>query len=194
MEFSKEIITESFTYDHIPALEQFCKQCKSEGYTNNSSIAAMKLDWCLSINGQFFITFFQDSIISLSGCHPLPEAGTGIYRTLFRGVTLPRYRNMLGSMSKSHMNSIPFLYHLPRQIAWAEAMGYKKFVVTTNHNNSISSMEKSHRVFKLLERQQLVSCMYDNLLLFNVNQSVWDLNLDQYYKVREEFLKRNNVT
>ena len=32
--------------DHISILEEFCEECNQLGYTNNSSLTAMKFDWC----------------------------------------------------------------------------------------------------------------------------------------------------
>jgi hypothetical protein len=187
----KGITTVGFTYKHISHVEEFCKNCKEVGYKNNESLEAMKLEWCLEQGGQFFLTYLGDKIISLSGCHPLPEAGDSVYRVLFRGATLPEHQNMLGIMSKTHMNSIPFYYHLPRQTNWA--VGYSKFVVTTNHSNQdgIVSMNKSHRVFQLLEKQNIVECMHRNLRLFYADQSVWKINLEKYFQAREKFESRH---
>jgi len=90
------------------------------------------------------------------------------------------------------MTSTGFFYHVLPQVAWAQAHGGKKFVITTNWVNSeIKSMEKSHRTFKLLERQGLVSCLIDRIELFNTTQTVWQLNLDKYNQLRQEFIERN---
>lgn len=193
MEANKRLTTVGFTFDHIKAVEEFCQECKLEGYKNNDSLKSMKLDWCLKLGGQFTLTYFDDKLISLSGCHPLPEAGENVYRILFRGATLPGYQNWQGTLSKTHMNSIPFYYHIPRQINWARMAGYSDTVVTTNHNNKdgIQSMNKSHRVFRLLEKQGIVTCLYENLWLFNNQQSVWSLNVDNYSIARNNFKERN---
>jgi hypothetical protein len=196
MEPTQRLTTIGFTFDHINAVEDFCKACDLAGYKNNSSIAAMKLEWCLKSGGQFFLTYCNNKIISLSGCHPLPEAGAGVYRVLFRGATLPQYQNLHGTLSKTHMNSIPFYYHVPRQINWATTAGYTTYAVTTNHNNKdgIESMDKSHRVFKLLEKQNIVNCLHAHMTLFNAEQSVWDLNVDTYYAIRSKFKERNDLS
>lgn len=181
--------TVGFTFDHIKAVEKFCEECGRVGYKNNDSIKSMRLDWCLGLGGQFFLTYYNDKLISLSGCHPLPQAGQGVYRILFRGATLPDYQNLSSALSKTHMNSIPFYFHAPRQINWAKVVGYTDYAVTTNHSNKdgIASMSKSHRVFKLLERQGIVSCLHENLRLFNNDQSVWSLNVDNYSAARAKF-------
>lgn len=184
-----ELTTVGFTFDQIKSVEKFCYECSLVGYKNNDSVKSMRLDWCLNLGGQFFLTYKNDKLISLSGCHPLPEAGKNVYRILFRGATLPEYQNLQGTLSKTHMNSIPFYHHTPRQINWARVIGYDDYAITTNHSNKdgITSMSKSHRVFKLLEKQGLVSCLHENLRLFNNDQSVWSLRVDNYLAARNRF-------
>jgi len=194
MEINKRLTTVGYTERHLGFVEEFCKECQASGYKNNESVEAMKLEWCLSRGGQFFLTYLDDRIISLSGCHPLKEVGENVYRVLFRGATLPEYQNILGIMSKTHMNSTPFYYHLPRQVSWATASNYETFVVTTNHNNQdgIETMSKSHRVFQLLEKQGIVDCIHKNLKLFYTDQSVWKINLEKYNFARQSFKNRQN--
>jgi hypothetical protein len=177
----------------MKSVEEFCQACKLAGYKNNDSVKSMRLDWCLKLGGQFFLTYLNDRLISLSGCHPLPEAGENIYRILFRGATLPSYQNLYRTLSKTHMNSIPFYSHVPRQVNWAKNLGYNTYAITTNHSNkdSIQSMSKSHRVFKLLEKQHIVTCLHENLWLFNNEQSVWSVNIDNYNTARNNFKERN---
>lgn len=196
MASSQGLTTVKFTFDQLQALEEFCNECKLAGYKNNDSVKSLKLEWCLTLGGQFFLTYLNNKIISLSGCHPLPEAGTGVYRILFRGATLPEYQNLHGSLSKTHMNSIPFYYHAPEQIAWATKEGYTNCVITTNQANKdgIQSMNKSHRVFKLLEKQRIVSCLHEKLWLFNNDQSVWSLNTDNYFTTRNNFKERHGYS
>jgi len=189
MDTTKRLITVEYT-DQITDLQVFCNKCADLGYKNNSSITAMKLDWCNSIDGKFFLTYDDKEIVAVSGCHPLPEVDAATWRILFRGVNL--VNNIFGIVSKSHMTSAGFFYHVLPQVAWAQAHGGKKFVITTNWVNSeIKSMEKSHRTFKLLERQGLVSCLVEKMELFNTTQTVWQLNLDKYLQLRQEFIERN---
>ena len=193
---SEERVT-TYGYDsaHKLDLEDFCFKCRRLGYHNNSSLRAMKLDWCIDNGGQFYLTYLDDTLIGLSGCHPLPQIGPDIFRLLFRGVELPEYRNLFGIVSKTHMSSLPFYYHVPLEIEWAKSSNAKKFVVTTNWSNpdGIASMSKSHRVFQLLEKQGLVSCLEEKVILFDTEQSVWDLNLEAYFTAREGFRSRNEL-
>ena len=194
MDTAKRLTTVIFNDQYMGQVEEFCLSCKEHGYKNNESLKAMKLEWCLEQGGQFFLTYYDDKIISLSGCHPLPQAGEDVYRILFRGITLPEYKNLQGALNKAHMNSIPFYNHIPEQASWIKGLtNDPKLVITTNHANEITSMEKSHRVFKLLEKQQIVSCMHEQLSLFNTEQSVWLLNQDIYNQQRLNYTNRNHV-
>lgn len=194
MEITKRLSTNVYSTDQIAHLEEFCNRCDSEGYQNNKSLAAMKLDWCLSIGGQFFLTYLDNAIISVSGCHPLPEIDQGTYRMVFRGATLNKYQNIFNIVSKTHMNSIPFLYHMPKQIDWAKEQGYDNFVITTNiDNTNIPSMNKSHSVLNSLSRQGLVECIVDKKTLFYSEQSVWKLNVEKINKIRTEFKTRHRI-
>lgn len=191
MDAKERLITVPYAPEHKPALEEFCIQCSKHGYKNNESLGAIRLDWCLSIGGQFFLTFLDDKIISISGCHPLLDN----YRVLFRGATLPEYQNIFGVPSKAHMGSIPFFSHMPLQMAWAESQQYTKHVVTTNWSNpdGITSMSHSHRVFQLLEKQGIVSCLYEKINIFNTDQSVWLMNKENYFNARNGFKDRNGL-
>jgi hypothetical protein len=189
MDTTKRLITVEYV-DQINDLQVFCDKCADLGYKNNSSTVAMKLDWCSCIDGRFFLTYDDKEIVAVSGCHPLPQVDATTWRVLFRGANL--VSNIFGLVSKSHMTSTGFFYHVLPQVAWAQAHGGKKFVITTNWSNpEIKSMEKSHRTFKLLERQGLVSCLVERIELFNTTQTVWQLDLDKYRQLRQEFIERN---
>lgn len=190
MATKERVITVSYSSEHQNSLKEFCRKAEQQGFKNNQSLEAMRLDWCLDNGGQFFLTYIDDQLASVSGCHPLPEVGD-YYRVLFRGVTLVEYQNYYKVPSKTHMGSIPFYDHLPLEIAWAK----KEVVVTTNWNNpdGIASMSHSHRVFKLLEKQGLVDCVCEKINLFNTDQSVWKINQEQYFKARQGYKERNGL-
>lgn len=192
MDTKKRLTTVLYSNIHRPALEKFCKSCQEQGYKNNQSLDAIKLEWCLDHGGQFFLTYLDDVIISISGCHPLPEVGTDVYRILFRGATLEQYQNHLGITSKTHMTSIPFYTHIPLAIDWVKRN--KRLVITTNWNNpTIVSMNKSHRVLGLLAKQGIVDCLIEKTELFYTEQTVWQLNTDRYLEARHQFKQRNNL-
>lgn len=180
---------------HRKDLEEFCLKCRNLNYHNNNSFDSMRLHWCLNRGGQFYLTYLDNTLIGLSGCHPLTDVGKDVYRVLFRGIELPEYRNVFKIMSKTHMSAIPFYYHVPLEIKWAQQNNAKHIVVTTNWSNpdGITSMNKSHRVFQGLNKQGIVDCMEEKISLFGVDQSVWEINLEKYHSAREGFRKRNGL-
>jgi hypothetical protein len=192
MESKKRLTTVLFSDEHIDDLDFFCSSCDLHGYKNNNSFDAMRLDWCLEKGGQFFLTYHAGIIISVSGCHPLPEIGPNTYRILFRGATLKNYQNLLGILSKTHMTSIPFYEHIPLALDWAKDKA-SNFVITTNWSNpnGIESMSRSHSVLGLLARQGIVDCMVEKVNLFYTDQTVWKLNVEKYFDAREKFKQRN---
>lgn len=194
MGIKKKLTTVLYSDIHKPSLEKFCKLCQEQGYKNNQSLDAIKLEWCLDQGGQFFLTYIDDIIVSISGCHPLPEISKDTYRILFRGATLHQYQNHLGIMSKTHMTSIPFYTHIPLAINWTNLLGNKQLVITTNWDNSnVVSMNKSHKVLGLLAKQGIVDCLIEKTELFYTEQTVWQLNKDRYTEVRNQFKQRNNI-
>lgn len=194
MDSKKRLTTVSYSSDHAEALEQFCNQCQTQGYKNNQSVDSMRLDWCADQGGQFFLTYIDNIVVSVSGCHPLPELGEDVYRVLFRGATLQAYQNYLGVVSKTHMTSIPFYAHIPLALDWIDTGIYKKIVITTNWNNpDIESMSKSHAVLGLLARQGIVDCLVNKVNLFYTDQTVWQLNVDRYFQVRNQFKQRHKL-
>lgn len=191
MDTKQRLITVSYSDIHKNALEQFCNSCKEQGYRNNESFTAMKLEWCLEQGGQFFLTYINDTIVSVSGCHPLPEVGNNAYRILFRGAALKEYQNYPRVLSKHLMTGIPFYTHIPLANEWCNS---SQLVITTNWNNSgITSMNKSHNVLGLLARQGIVNCLIKKMNLFYTEQTVWQLNMENYLAARNKFKQRNNL-
>jgi hypothetical protein len=194
VETKKRLTTVLYSNSHKLSLEKFCRSCQEQGYKNNQSLDAIKLEWCLDQGGQFFLTYIDDIVVSVSGCHPLPEIGKDVYRILFRGATLRQYQNHLGVMSKTHMTSIPFYTHIPLAAEWVNSMNNKRLVITTNWNNpNIVSMNKSHNVLGLLAKQGIVSCLTEKINLFYTEQTAWQLNIDRYTTARNQFKQRNGL-
>ena len=86
------------TDDLIPQLEVFCKKALILGYENNSSLKAMKYDWCKE-HGEFFCAIKDENIVAVAGCHPLPEVSENAWRILFRGCELPQNDTFRGIVS-----------------------------------------------------------------------------------------------
>jgi len=171
------------TDELLPKLETFCQEAEELGYNNNSSLKAMKYDWCKDY-GEYFCAIEDDKIVSVSGCHPLPEVNAKAWRVMFRGAQLPGYNNSYG-LSKYHMNAITFRDILPAQI---EFCGTDELYITTNIEHDASGkMNKIHRLFKNLSKLGIVDCYQEQMTLYYTEQSVWKLNIDEYNK------RRNNI-
>jgi hypothetical protein len=90
--------------DHISILEEFCEECNQLGYTNNSSLTAMKFDWCRQ-QGYYYGAIKNNKIVAVAGCHPLTEISKDAWRILFRGCELPGASPYKG-LNKGDWNSI----------------------------------------------------------------------------------------
>jgi hypothetical protein len=79
------------------------------------------------------------------------------------------------------------------QLEWARSKGYKDICITTNWNNpdGITSMNHSHKVLQLLERQGIVESLIDKIHLFHTDQTVWRVNIENYFIARNKFKERN---
>lgn len=171
----------------IYSLQQFCAACDEAGYKNNSSLFAMKI-WAkndLQEPPLFWAAFYDDVIVSISGCHKFDNA----LRCLFRSATLPKYQRMLTGLSKSHMNSLPFSMILPMQIYHGLKNNYKEFIITTSDSDDASGkMQRTHKAMQLLAKQHMVEYMNDEII-YDVSQTVWKLNLLTYQTALKKFYK-----
>ena len=169
------MIITTITTDHIHKLENFCLKAKKLGYENNSSLKAMKFDWCKQ-NGEFFCAIDNDKIIAVAGCHPLPEVGPNAWRVMFRGAQLPGYNKSFG-LSRYHMSAITWREILPAQIEFCDT---DELYITTNIEHDASGkMNRTHRLFKGLAKVGMVE-HYKDMELYYTDQSVWKLNIDEY--------------
>lgn len=166
-------------------LQNFCKKCEELGYMNNT-FSAMKYEWlrqqggiwhCVSYGG---LEAGYGDILSLAGCHPLPEVNDNAWRVMFRGVQLPGHYGF--GLSKYHMNALTWRHILPKQL---EFIGEdKEIYITTNMTNDASGkMNKTHRLFQRLKVLGMVEHHRDMELYFT-RQSVWKLNREMYMEVR----------
>jgi hypothetical protein len=159
----------------IPELEIFCDKAKELGYTNNSSLKAMKYEWCKA-QGEYFCAIEGNDIVAVAGCHPLPEVGPNAWRVMFRGAQLPGYNKSFG-LSKYHMSAITWREILPAQIEFCDT---DELYITTNIEHDASGkMNRTHRLFKGLAKVGMVE-HYKDMELYYTDQSVWKLNIDEY--------------
>ena len=160
----------------IPELEIFCDKAKELGYTNNSSLKAMKYEWCKE-QGEYFCAIRDDDIIAVAGCHPLPEVGPNAWRIMFRGCELPQTDTFKG-LGKGDWNSITQREMIPRFIEWCPS---DELYITTNtdHEHSNGKASRNHRLMGLLARQGILH--YEGrMILYQTEQALWKLNIDEY--------------
>ena len=160
----------------IPELEIFCDKAKELGYTNNSSLKAMKYDWCKE-QGEYFCAIRDDEIVAVAGCHPLPEVGPNAWRIMFRGCELPQTDTFKG-LGKGDWNSITQREMIPKFIEWIPS---DELYITTNtdHEHSNGKASRNHRLMGLLARQGIL--YYEGRMILNqTEQALWKLNIDEY--------------
>ena len=163
----------------LPKLEIFCKEAEELGYTNNSSLKAMKYKWCKE-QGEYFCAIKDDKIVAVAGCHPLPEINDKAWRVMFRGAQLPGYNKSFG-LNKYHMSAITWREILPAQIQFCDT---DELYITTNVDYDASGkMNKIHRLFKSLHKLGMVDYQ-GREFLYQTEQSVWKLNINEYTKRR----------
>lgn len=171
--------------DDLARLRFFCERCAELNIVNNSSFAKIKLDDFRNPSAKLWVVIDLDKnqeIIGMAGAHQLSEMGEDYYRLLFRGCILPAYRGMgAEGLSKKHLNSYIFNYLTPLQIRWAQALGGKNFVVSTNVDYHQTQTSPTDRVFKLLEKQGIVRLLHENYLLFGVIQNIWAIKPDFFF-------------
>lgn len=166
---------------HLDMLQEFCDTCEQLGYENNKSFRDMRLLWCKS-KGEYWCAVKQNKIVAVAGCHPLPEVSLNAWRILFRGCELPKTDNFKG-LGKAQWNSITFREFVPKFI---EYLPSRDLYITTNidrdHSNGRAS--RNHRTMGLMARQNILKNCGD-IFLYNTDQTLWQLNKEEYTRRRE---------
>jgi hypothetical protein len=170
------------TDELLPKLEIFCKEVEELGYINNSSLKAMKYEWCKDY-GEYFCAIRDDKIVAVAGCHPLPEVGENAWRILFRGCELP-HQDIFKGLGKGDWNSITQREFIPKFIEWCPT---NELYLTTNitHEHSNGKAERNHRLMGLLAKQGILDKHCDMELYFT-EQTIWKLNIEEYTKRRNK--------
>ena len=162
--------THLLTKEVFPQLETFFDTAKELKYLNNVSKRAMKYDWCLDFGGMWHCAIDDNNrMVSLAGCHPLPEVDDNAWRVMFRGVQIPGDYGF--GLSKYHMSALTWRLLLP---------------LNSNSNllhDASGKMNKTHRLFQQLEKLGMVE-HYNDMELYHTDQSVWKLNKEKYMEVR----------
>ena len=176
--------------DHAKLLD-FCNSCKKLGWYNNESFQTIKLDKMSMPYGQFFIGYdhSKDIIWNLAGVHKFPEVGEDAWRCLFRGAQLPGY-SLSGSFTKDvYKNGYHLSYLLPMQMEFIRALYPKsKFYMSSNNLTNKTHFAKSQKldsvIMPYLAKRGIFTCTHKDFMLYGTSQSVWQVNVDQYYKER----------
>lgn len=182
------MIITAITDDLIPKLETFCTKAKALGYENNSSLKAMKYDWCKE-QGEYFCAIKDEEIVAVAGCHPLPEVSENGWRILFRGCELPQ-QDVFTGLGKGDWNSITQREVIPRFINYCPT---DELYITTNirHEHSNGKAARNHRLMGLLAKQKILD-KHSDMVLYYTEQTVWRLNIQEYTR-RRSLLKGNYV-
>lgn len=167
--------------EHLDLLLEYCENCKKLGYNNNNSLESLKLYHNNDLLGlpDYWAILKQNKIITLSGSHKFSETQQ---RCLFRSATIDN-NQIVKTLSKTHMLSLPFSILLPFQILDGLKKGIKEFIITTSNSDLDQSgkMGRTHRVLNLLSKQKIVDFVRNDTI-FHVPQSVWKINLENYYQ------------
>ena len=162
-------------YNVTPELLTFIKQCNDLGYKNNNSLEAMKFQWCLDAGGTWFATSVDNRIVGISGLHKFKDG----HRALFRGCQL---YSIPGGLTKNHMNCWMFYYHLPLV---AELVDGPIYITTNIDTDASGKMLKLNKLYSILEKKGIVDFISKEEV-FYVDQNIWKLNKEMYYKARPE--------
>lgn len=180
-------------------LEIFCDKCKELGLKNNESFKAIKLEKMIMPYGQYFIGYDHDNktIWNLAGIHRFPEISPNAWRCLFRGAQLPGY-TLQRILSKNMMKtSYQMTYILPMQIEFilSKFPDSEFFTSTNNLNNKdvpVKSQVLDQRVNPLLQQIGVFEKIYDDMIIYNTNQSVWKVHPDALFRERDKVLRSMN--
>ncbi|MDB4348979.1 hypothetical protein OAA64_01495 [bacterium] len=158
-----------------PELITFIDECNNLGYKNNNSLEAMKFQWCLDEGGAWFATSVDNRIVGISGLHKFKDG----HRALFRGCQL---YSIPGGLSKNHMNCWMFYYHLPLV---GEIIDGPVYITTNTDTDASGKMLKLNKLYSILEKKGIVDFISKEEV-FYVEQNIWKLNLETYFKLRPE--------
>ena len=189
MILSNTITITPITPDLIPQLKEFCDTCEELGYENNKSLENLNLLWCKYYGGEFFCGISNGRIISVAGCHPLPEISKNAWRIMYRGCDLPARiapRPWKG-LSKGDWNSVC------QRLIFSECIQHspsKELYLTTAHIEHSGGLAlRNHRLMSLLADQGILWHHADMELMSpmgnKIPQTVWGVNIEEYYRRRK---------
>lgn len=172
------------------ALAEFCRTCSALGYENNASFKAMKLD-----TAQFFIGLDDSKIFTVAGIHRLPEVNEHAWRCLFRGAQLPGYTPAWSmNIFKSGIHFSQLLYRQIKLIQELDANA--EFYISTNIKTDTGA--KSSRLNDIMMPRIAKMGIWElhlaDIMLYNVPQNLWKINVHVYMEARERWLSGESCT
>lgn len=190
----ENITTLFLNNEHIDLVEEFCKESANAGFSNNSTIDAMKFgsEYDLGEVPKFWGILKGQRLISVSGCHRWkdPYSNPTMMRCLFRSATLPEFQKLVPGLGKTHMNSLPFSVLLPYQLNWGLQNGVEHFYITTSNSDHDASgkMKRTHRVMQLLSDQRIVKYAGDEIF-YSTPQTKWEIHVYKFLNAIIDFHK-----
>ena len=164
-------------YEADSQVLDYIDACKKLGFKNNSSLDAMKWQWCLD-TGAWYATRKQDTIISITGVHVFKDG----YRALFRGAQIET--RPVAGLNRYQMQSYGIYDHLPLQIDFAH--GVPIYITTNITNDASGKMNRIHKSFRVMEQGGMVTYMGDEEIFYTL-QRIWRLNVDRYFEIRKRY-------
>jgi len=153
----------------------FAESCKAQGMKNNESVKSMKIGrwgeeawWC---------TWYNDKIISISGCHQYNEYEKNCWRLMVRTATLKEFRGRAPGNFRQIKNDFNWGFILPEQVKYTKSKGAEKLIFTTNSdiNGDANSIRTNKTVSRVLEPQGLVRLIDTDVDIFYTKQNVWQI-------------------
>lgn len=156
-------------------LQIFCNECNKLGYKNNASFEAMKLEWCKNW-GEFFCIVIDNKIVSVSGCHPLPEVDNTAWRIFFRSCVLPKslpFKGLhKGTNIKTRLYINKFIEYCPTN---------ELYITTNVQNNEYKHILRYHRSLELESKQKNAHIkQVGQMKLYETDQTIWKLNIERF--------------
>lgn len=166
--------------------------CKSQNFSNNTSLKKMKWEWVLE-EGAWTVATHKDKIVSIAGIHELPEVSPDAYRCLFRGAQLPGYT--LGTGRDIFKTGIQLSQLLNLQINWAleQNLNAELYISTNINDDGGKSKRMNNTMMPLLARRGIWK-LEQSMMLFNVPQRLWRINVLKYMEERNLSLGNDNCT
>ena len=155
------------------ALIRFLNRCDEKGFLNNNTFKHMRFGWCMDQGGAWWATQISNEIVAVSGVHPFDDG----YRVLFRGAQTSL--RPFSGLNKLQKQNYCFVDHLPLQIEFAN--GLPVYVTTNSKNDNSGKMGRMNRAAQILADLGVLEYCYE-ADIYNVRQSVWRVNVDNYLK------------